>query len=91
MSIYRRFVEIVQLLGAGRFFQAPTQADMANPEERAALDKYLRGRPGVSAAERISLFKLAWDTSSGVSGQCSSAMPSEVGWRRPLQHGSRSA
>jgi anthranilate 3-monooxygenase (FAD)/4-hydroxyphenylacetate 3-monooxygenase len=61
MRIYRRFVEIVQLLGAGGFFQAPTQADLANPEERVALDKYLRGRPGVSAEERIGLFKLAWD------------------------------
>jgi anthranilate 3-monooxygenase (FAD) / 4-hydroxyphenylacetate 3-monooxygenase len=61
MRIYRRFVEIVQLLGAGGFFQAPTRADLDNPEERPALDKYLRGRPGISAEERIGLFKLAWD------------------------------
>lgn len=61
MRIYRRFVEIVQLLGAGGFFQAPTEADLANSEERVALDKYMRGRPGISAEERIGLFKLAWD------------------------------
>jgi anthranilate 3-monooxygenase (FAD) / 4-hydroxyphenylacetate 3-monooxygenase len=61
MRIYRRFVEIVQLLGAGGFFQAPTHADLANTEERLDLDRYMRGRPGVSAEERIALFKLAWD------------------------------
>jgi anthranilate 3-monooxygenase (FAD)/4-hydroxyphenylacetate 3-monooxygenase len=61
MRIYRRFVEIVQILGAGGFFQAPTQADLANPEERAALDRYMRGRPGVTAEDRIAVFKLAWD------------------------------
>src|SRR5262247_1119437 len=31
------------------------------PGLRAYLDKYVRGRAGVSAEERIALFKLAWD------------------------------
>ena len=61
MRIYRRFVEIIQVLAAGGFFQAPTEADMANPEERPLIDKYLRGREGVTADERVRLFKLAWD------------------------------
>jgi anthranilate 3-monooxygenase (FAD)/4-hydroxyphenylacetate 3-monooxygenase len=66
MRIYRRFVEIVQLLGAGGFFYAPTRADFNNPEERAFIDRYVRGKPGVSAEERVRLFKLAWDvTGSG--------------------------
>jgi len=66
MRIYRRFVEIVQLLAAGGFFYAPTQADFENPEERPLIDRYVRGRPGVSAEERVRLFKLAWDvTGSG--------------------------
>jgi aromatic ring hydroxylase len=66
MRIYRRFVEIVQLLGAGGFFYAPTRADFDNAEERPFIDRYVRGKPGVSAEERVRLFKLAWDvTGSG--------------------------
>ena len=61
MRIYRRMVEIVQILAAGGFFSVPTEADMNNPEIRPYLDKYLRGKEGVSAEERIKLFKLAWD------------------------------
>ncbi len=61
MRIYRRFVEIVQLLAAGGFFQAPAEADMLSEVERPYIDKYFRGRPGVSAEERIRIFKLAWD------------------------------
>jgi hypothetical protein len=60
MRIYRRFVEIVHLLGGGGFFYAASQADLENPEERPYIDKYLRGRPGISAEDRVRLFKLAW-------------------------------
>jgi anthranilate 3-monooxygenase (FAD)/4-hydroxyphenylacetate 3-monooxygenase len=59
--IYSRFVEIVQTLAAGGFFYAPTEADLASPELRPYLDRYVRGRPGIPAEERIALFKLAWD------------------------------
>ena len=60
-KVYSRFVEIVQTLAAGGFFYAPSEADLANPELRPLLDRYVRGRAGVSAEERIALFKLAWD------------------------------
>ena len=60
-KIYSRFVEIVQTLAAGGFFYAPTEADLANPDVRPYIDRYVRGRAGVSAEERIALFKLAWD------------------------------
>src|SRR5262245_33499462 len=60
-KIYSRFVEIVQTLAAGGFFYAPTEADLANPELRPLIDKYVRGRAGIDAEERIALFKLAWD------------------------------
>jgi anthranilate 3-monooxygenase (FAD) / 4-hydroxyphenylacetate 3-monooxygenase len=60
-KIYSRFVEIVQTLAAGGFFYAPSEADLTNPEVRPYIDKYVRGRAGVSAEERIALFKLAWD------------------------------
>ncbi|MBM3219649.1 MAG: 4-hydroxyphenylacetate 3-hydroxylase [Candidatus Rokubacteria bacterium] len=60
-KIYSRFVEIVQTLAAGGFFYAPTEADLASPEVRPMIDKFVRGRAGISAEERIALFKLAWD------------------------------
>ncbi len=59
--IYPRLVEIIQTLAAGGFFYAPTEADLASEVLRPQLDKYVSGRPGVSAQERIGLFKLAWD------------------------------
>ena len=69
MQIYRRFVEIVHIIGGGGFFYAPSQADFDNPEERVYIDKYTRGRPGVSAEERVRLFKLAWDVTGSAFAQ----------------------
>jgi aromatic ring hydroxylase len=69
MRIYRRFVEIIQLLAAGGFFYAPAQADFDNPEERPYIDRYVRGRAGVSAEERVRLFKLAWDVTGSAFAQ----------------------
>src|SRR5512144_3223052 len=60
-KVYSRFVEIVQTLAAGGFFYAPSEADLQNPELRPHIDRYVRGRAGVSAEERVALFKLAWD------------------------------
>ena len=55
-KIYSRFVEIVQTLAAGGFFYAPAEADLANPEIRPMIDKFVRGRACVAAEERIALF-----------------------------------
>ena len=60
-ALHARFVEVVQILAGGGFFYAPSAAEMANPEVRADIDRFVRGRPGVSAEERVRLFKLAWD------------------------------
>jgi len=68
-KIYGRFVEIVQTLAAGGFFYAPSEADLANPEVRPMIDKFVRGRAGISAEERIALFKLAWDATGETFGQ----------------------
>ena len=68
-KIYSRFVEILQTLAAGGFFYAPTEADLASAELRPYLDRYVRGRPGVSAEERTALFKLAWDVTGDAFAQ----------------------
>jgi 4-hydroxyphenylacetate 3-monooxygenase oxygenase component len=60
-KIYSRFVEIVQTLAAGGFFYLPSEADLASADVRPMIDKFVRGRAGVSAEDRIALFKLAWD------------------------------
>src|SRR4029450_13094585 len=45
-------------LAAGGFFYAPSEADLASAEVRPYIDKYVRGRAGVAADERIAPFKL---------------------------------
>ncbi|MGD9753144.1 MAG: 4-hydroxyphenylacetate 3-hydroxylase family protein [Acidimicrobiia bacterium] len=66
--VYPKLVEIIQTLAAGGFFYAPTEADLACEELRPFLDRYVKGRPGVSAEERIRLFKLAWDATGDAFG-----------------------
>jgi anthranilate 3-monooxygenase (FAD)/4-hydroxyphenylacetate 3-monooxygenase len=61
IQMYERMLEIIRILAGGGFFQAPTEKDMNNPEIRPYIDKFMRGRPGYSAEERIKIFKLAWD------------------------------
>jgi anthranilate 3-monooxygenase (FAD) / 4-hydroxyphenylacetate 3-monooxygenase len=68
-KVHARYVEIIQTLAGGGFFYAPSGADFDNPELRPYLDKYARGRPGVSAEERVKLFKLAWDATGDAFGQ----------------------
>ena len=67
-SLYPRLVEVIQTLAGGGVFYAPTEADLATPELRHDLDRYVRGRPGVEAEERIALFKLAWDATGDAFG-----------------------
>jgi 4-hydroxyphenylacetate 3-monooxygenase oxygenase component len=68
-AIHRRYVEIIHVLAGGGFFYAPMGSDFDNPEIRADIDKFVRGRPGVSAEERVRLFKLAWDLTGDGFGQ----------------------
>src|SRR3984893_1739431 len=68
-KIYSRFVEIVQTLAAGGFFSAPREAGLGSAEIRTYIDRYVRGRAGVAAEERIALFKLAWDVTGESFGQ----------------------
>jgi anthranilate 3-monooxygenase (FAD)/4-hydroxyphenylacetate 3-monooxygenase len=63
IQMYERMLEIIRILAGGGFFQTPTEADMNNPEIRPYIDKFMRGRPGFSAEERLKIFKLAWDVS----------------------------
>ncbi len=58
-QLYPRMVEIIQLLSASGLMMIPTQADRKGPMG-AHIDKYLQAS-GATAAERIKLYRLAWD------------------------------
>lgn len=55
-----RAVQAVKELSGSGLIMTPTEKDFANPEIASYLDQYLQGT-GVSAKQRVQLFKLAWD------------------------------
>jgi 4-hydroxyphenylacetate 3-monooxygenase len=60
-SIYPRFSEIIQLLGASGLVSIPTEKDFGS-DIKKDLDLYLQGATK-NAQERVQLFRLAWDVS----------------------------
>lgn len=68
-TLYPRAMEILQTIGAGGLLMSPTGADFANPELTEDMNKYYGGRSGVSADDRVRLFKLAWDLCGEAFGQ----------------------
>ncbi|MGC4376920.1 4-hydroxyphenylacetate 3-hydroxylase N-terminal domain-containing protein [Fictibacillus sp. Mic-4] len=66
---YPRAIEIIQTIGAGGLLMSPTGSDFDQVDLREDLDKYYGGRSGVSALERVRLFKLAWDLCGEAFGQ----------------------
>lgn len=60
-ELYPRALAILRDLAGGGVLQLPSSvADMRNPETRADIDYYIQS-PNAPAAERVKLFKLAWD------------------------------
>ncbi|WP_134704247.1 4-hydroxyphenylacetate 3-hydroxylase family protein [Ammoniphilus sp. YIM 78166] len=68
-KMYPRAIEVMQTIGAGGLLMSPTEADMKSPEISGDFEKYYLGRAGVTGAERISVFKLAWDLCGEAFGQ----------------------
>ena len=67
-GVYKRLIEIMQLIGSSGLIMIPTEADLAGPRA-AQIAKYLQGANG-SAEQRVRLFRLAWDMSiSGFGGR----------------------
>ncbi len=52
-----------EICGAGQVM-TPSLGDFNNPDLRPYLDKYFRGKPGVTAVEKVKLFRLAWELAS---------------------------
>jgi 4-hydroxyphenylacetate 3-monooxygenase len=57
---FPRANEIIKLLGAHSLLATPTQAELDNPELRALIDRYYPGAD-IPAAERVRIFRTAWD------------------------------
>jgi 4-hydroxyphenylacetate 3-monooxygenase len=66
-QISPRLLEIVRDIGASGLIMQPSEADLANPELRPYLDRYMRGH-NIGAAEKARLFRLAWDLAGDSSG-----------------------
>jgi anthranilate 3-monooxygenase (FAD)/4-hydroxyphenylacetate 3-monooxygenase len=58
---YPRMVEIIQTIGAGGLMMMPSGADFGATEIADDIARHFQGAEGVSAAQRVRLFKLAWD------------------------------
>jgi 4-hydroxybutyryl-CoA dehydratase/vinylacetyl-CoA-Delta-isomerase len=55
---YHNASKLLEDLAGGLLTTAPTYADWKNPEERKFMDKYLGGKAGCSAEERLRLLQL---------------------------------
>ncbi len=58
---FPRVNEIITLLGSHNLLATPSEAELTNPDLRPLIDRYYQGADGVSAAERIRVFRAAWD------------------------------
>lgn len=58
-TFYPRMIEMMQILGAGRYLMTLGESDWPTPEA-GAMARYGRGA-SISAPDRIRLFRLAWD------------------------------
>jgi aromatic ring hydroxylase len=55
-----RVVEILRKIGASGIIMQPSERDLAHPELRPFLERYMRGR-NIGVDEKSRLFRLAWD------------------------------
>ncbi|WP_067180107.1 4-hydroxyphenylacetate 3-hydroxylase family protein [Microtetraspora niveoalba] len=59
-DVSARVVEIVRRIGASGLIMQPTEADLANPELRPFLEKYMRGHE-IDVDRKARLFRIAWE------------------------------
>jgi 4-hydroxyphenylacetate 3-monooxygenase len=65
-KLYQRFPEIIRKLGASGLMSLPTEADVTGPAS-ADIAQYLQSAT-LDGAERVRLFRLAWDLSVSAFG-----------------------
>jgi anthranilate 3-monooxygenase (FAD) / 4-hydroxyphenylacetate 3-monooxygenase len=65
---YPKIVEVLQTLGAGGLLMMPSSEDFGSPIHKD-IETYYQGADGLPAAERVALYKLAWDMCGDAFGQ----------------------
>lgn len=66
-QISPRLLEIVRDIGASGMIMQPSEGDLASPELRSYIDRYMRGR-NIGTAEKSRRFRLPWDLAGDGSG-----------------------
>jgi aromatic ring hydroxylase len=56
-----RVNEILRLIGSHNVLATPTESQVKDADLGPLIAKYLQGAGGLGAAERIRIFRLAWD------------------------------
>jgi 4-hydroxyphenylacetate 3-monooxygenase len=59
-QVSERMTAILREVGTSGLVMQPSEADLANPELRPYLDRYMRGR-NLGVAEKARLFRLGWE------------------------------
>jgi aromatic ring hydroxylase len=59
--IHAKVVDVIKLVGSSSLIMTPTEADFRNEDIKETLNRYLRGRGGMTAEDRVRIFKLGWD------------------------------
>jgi aromatic ring hydroxylase len=67
-SGYHQALAHVQDITGGMLVTAPAEEDLANPETGEKLRRYLGGRKGVSAEDRLRVFNMIADLTTGEFG-----------------------
>ncbi len=62
-----RLIEIVREIGASGLIMQPNEADLANPELRPYIERYMHGH-NIGVEQKSRLFRLAWDLAGDSSG-----------------------
>jgi 4-hydroxyphenylacetate 3-monooxygenase oxygenase component len=58
---FPRVNEIIKLIGAHNLLATPTLGEMEHPALRPLIEQYYRGAKEAPAAERVKVFRAAWD------------------------------
>jgi aromatic ring hydroxylase len=67
-EVASRAIEIVRSIGQSGVLMQPTERDLAQPELRPLLERYMHGRD-IGVDEKSRLFRLAWDLTADSFGQ----------------------
>ena len=59
--VHQKAMDALRLIGSSGLIMTPTEADFKNAAIAPYLDRYMQGRDGLPAKDRVRVLKLAWD------------------------------